>query len=164
MEIIKQLYHSGSLNSFNANWLPQHRGWAARLVVNQRQKGIGPAAALRSTNHNRQHQCSQLGCLSAAGFHGTMGTFWRSHCKRKHKAANQLEGEEDGEGFASQAVMIPLMSSSTGKNLHLLELMTYLQWKPESHLLLQHADTKPGEIPVKLRVFLWISNSEVEEK
>lgn len=87
MEIIKQLYHSGSLNSFNANWLPQHRGWAARLVVNQRQKGIGPAAALRSTNHNRQHQCSQLGCLSAAGFHGTMGTFWRSHCKRKHKAA-----------------------------------------------------------------------------
>ena len=41
--------------------------------------------------------------------------------------------------------------------------MTHLQWKPESHLL-HHADTKPREIPVKLMVFLWISNSEAEQK
>lgn len=69
---------------------------------------------------------------------------WGSHCKPNVTWQCQLEGEDDGNGFALCALIIPFKFSSTGYNLHLLKSATQSQRKSQSNLL-HHTDTKPGE-------------------
>lgn len=49
---------------------------------------------------------------------------WCSHCKPNVTWQRQLEGEDDGDGFALHALIIPFKFSSTGDNLHLLKSAT----------------------------------------
>lgn len=69
--------------------------------------------------------------------------------------------DQDGDGFAIVG------SNDTAQVLFNREKSppaeAWLQCKQESHLL-HHTDTKPGEIPIRVMMFLWISNSEAEQK
>lgn len=127
MEIFKQLYHSNGLSSNNEPILstdqpspsaPQHKGCTARHF-SQRQNITSPVVL---------HYTKVLALMLMVWLHCCS---WLSHndhdvLAQATKSGTTWPSQQEGEegDFTPQAAVIPLKFSSTGKNLHLLKLVT----------------------------------------